>query len=154
MESHAAFFLRVARAFAREADARVYVFHTRLAEVTPLMHKDSARVQEKINAVTAGFGGGTRIAACLQAFVASDARAQLQRASRVWVCSDGFDTDEPQALTEALQSLRRRGARIAWFHPTRAAPQAMAFTRARGCIDSCLPLAGLNDLRAAQHHLH
>ncbi len=154
MESHAAFFLRVARAFAREADARVYVFHTRLAEVTALMQRDSARVQEKINAVTAGFGGGTRIAACLQAFAVSDARAQLQRASRVWVCSDGFDTDEPQALTDALQSLRRRGARIAWFHPTRSAPQAMAFTRARGCIDSCLPLAGLADLRAAQHHLH
>lgn len=154
MESHAAFFLRMARAFAREADARVYVFHTRLADVTALMQRDSARVQEKINAVTAGFGGGTRIAACLQAFAASEARAQLQRASRVWVCSDGFDTDEPEALTEALQALRRRGARIAWFHPTRQSPQAMAFTRARGCIDSCLPLTGLADLRAAQHQLH
>ena len=154
MESHAAFFLRVARAFAREAQARVYVFHTRLAEVTPLMQRDSARVQEKINAVTAGFGGGTRIAACLQAFAASDARAQLQRASRVWICSDGFDTDEPEALHEALQALRRRGARLAWFHPTRQAPQAMSFRRARGCIETCVPLASLDDLRAAQHQLH
>jgi uncharacterized protein with von Willebrand factor type A (vWA) domain len=153
MESHAAFCLRVARAFAREAGARVFVFHTRLAEVTALMHRDSARVQEKINAVTAGFGGGTRIAACLQAFLHSDARAQLQGASRVWVCSDGFDTDAPDDLREALQALRRRGARLTWFHPTRGAPVATAFTQARACLEACLPLAGLADLRAAQFRL-
>ena len=77
MEAHAALFLRVARAFAIEAQARVFVFHTRLAEVTPLMQRDSATVQEKINAVTAGFGAGTRIAASLQDFARSHARAQL-----------------------------------------------------------------------------
>lgn len=154
MESHAAFCLRMARAFAREADARVYVFHTRLAEVTPLMHRDSARVQEKINAVTAGFGGGTRIAACLNEFAQGEARAQLGRHSRVWVVSDGFDTDAPDALAEALRSLRRRGARIAWFHPTRQAPLAQAFGQARDLMHTCLPLAGLPDLRAAQAHLH
>ena len=39
-QAHAALFLRVARAFALEAQARVFVFHTRLAEVTPLMQRD------------------------------------------------------------------------------------------------------------------
>jgi len=48
MESHAAFFLRVARAFVREADARVFVFHTQIIEVTALMRRDSGRIQEKI----------------------------------------------------------------------------------------------------------
>ncbi|MDP4608785.1 MAG: VWA domain-containing protein [Burkholderiaceae bacterium] len=154
MESHAALFLRVARAFALEADARVFVFHTRLAEVTPLMHRDTAAVQEKVNAVTAGFGGGTRIAASLQDFSRNHARAQINRGARVWVFSDGFDTDEPALLGQALKEVRARGARITWFHPTRQVPGAMALQRARGLIERFVPLASLADLAAARASLY
>lgn len=154
MESHAAFFLRVARAFALEAEARVFVFHTRLTEVTPLMHRDTPVIQEKINAVTAGFGGGTRIAVSLQEFVRQHARAQLNRGSRVWVFSDGFDTDAPHQLAAALQEVRARGARITWFHPTRNVPSGTALQGARASIDRFLPLASLSDLAAACNVLH
>ena len=154
MESHAALFLRVARAFALEADARVFVFHTRLAEVTPYMHRDTPAIQEKVNAVTAGFGGGTRIAASLQEFVRQHARAQLNRGARVWVFSDGFDTDGPELLDAALQEVRARGARITWFHPTRQVPAAGALQRARSRIERFVPLASLADLAAARHVLH
>lgn len=154
MEAHAALFLRVARAFAMEAQARVFVFHTRLAEVTPLMQRDSATVQEKINAVTAGFGAGTRIAASLQDFARTHARAQLRRGARVWVMSDGFDTDAPEQLAEALQALRGRGARITWFHPTRGVPAAAAVQGARAHIHRFVPLASLADLVAAKPLLH
>ena len=154
MESHAALFLRVARAFALESDARVFVFHTRLAEVTPYMHRDTPAIQEKVNAVTAGFGGGTRIAASLQEFARQHARAQLNRGARVWVFSDGFDTDGPELLAQALQEVRARGARITWFHPTRQVPAATALQRARGSIERFVPLASLADLAAARHVLH
>jgi uncharacterized protein with von Willebrand factor type A (vWA) domain len=154
MESHAALFLRVARAFALEAEARVFVFHTRLAEVTPYMHRDTPAIQEKVNAVTAGFGGGTRIAASLQEFVRQHARAQLNRGARVWVFSDGFDTDGPELLDAALQEVRARGARITWFHPTHQVPAAGALQRARSRIERFVPLASLTDLAAARHVLH
>ena len=154
MEAHAALFLRIARAFVLEAQARVFVFHTRLAEVTPLMQRDSATVQEKINTVTAGFGAGTRIAASLQDFARIHARAQLRRGARVWVMSDGFDTDAPEQLAEALQAMRGRGARITWFHPTRGVPAAAAVQRAREHIHRFVPLASLADLAAARPLLH
>jgi len=154
MESHAALFLRIARAFAIEAQARVFVFHTRLAEVTPLMQRDSATVQEKINAVTAGFGAGTRIAASLQDFARVHARAQLRRGARVWVMSDGFDTDAPEHLADALRALRGHGVRITWFHPTRQPPAAAAVRNAREHIDRFIPLASLADLAAARPVLH
>ncbi|WP_171820246.1 VWA domain-containing protein [Serpentinimonas raichei] len=154
MESHAALFLRIARAFALEAQARVFVFHTRLAEVTPLMQRDSATVQEKINAVSAGFGAGTRIASSLQDFARVHARAQLRRGARVWVMSDGFDTDAPEQLADALQALRARGARITWFHPTRRVPAAFAVQNAREHIHRFVPLASLADLAAARLFLH
>lgn len=154
MESHAAFFLRVARALAQAADARVFVFHVRLAEVTPLMHSDSATVQEKINAVTAGFGAGTRIATNLVEFARRHARAQLGRHARVWLMSDGFDTDEPTQLAQALRQLRGHGARITWFHPTRQVPASLAVREARTLVEHFFPLASLADLARARPFLH
>ena len=146
METHAQLFLRIARAFVVAAQARVFVFHTRLAEVTPLLQRDSGTVQEKVNAVTAGFAGGTRIATSLEDFHRVHARAQLGRRAQVWVLSDGFDADEPHRLAEALATVRGRGARISWFHPSPAAPASAAMQAARGQVQRFVRLASLRDL--------
>jgi len=149
MEVHAQLFLRIARAFVGAAGARVFVFHTRLAEVTPLLQRDSATVQEKVNAVAAGFGGGTRIATSVDDFCLRHARAQLGRGSRVWLLSDGFDADPPDALAAALGRVRGRGARITWFHPAAQAPASAAVQAARGAVQQFVRLATLRDLDAA-----
>jgi uncharacterized protein with von Willebrand factor type A (vWA) domain len=146
METHAQLFLRIARAFVGAVDARVFVFHTRLAEVTPLLRGDSATVQEKINAVTAGFGGGTRIATSLGDFRRVHARAQLGRRARVWVLSDGFDADPPAHLAAELAQLRRRGARVAWLYPGRRPPSSRAMAGAADAIDELHRLDSLADL--------
>jgi uncharacterized protein with von Willebrand factor type A (vWA) domain len=149
METHAQLFLRIARAFVVAAQARVFVFHTRLAEVTPLLQRDSGAVQEKVNAVTAGFAGGTRIATSLADFHRVHARAQLGRRAQVWVLSDGFDADEPQRLAEQLAAVRGRGARITWFHPSPAVPASAAMAAARPQVQRFVRLASLRDLAAA-----
>lgn len=154
METHAQLFLRIARAFVQAAGARVFVFHTRLAEVTPLLQRDSAAVQEKVNAVTAGFGGGTRIATSVADFVGVHARAQLGRSSRVWVLSDGFDADEPDRLAEQLQRVRGRGGRITWFHPNPSQPASAAIQACDGLIERFIPLHRLRDLALALPLLH
>lgn len=149
METHAQLFLRIARAFVTTMGARVFVFHTRLAEVTPLLRSDTAKVQEKVNAVTAGFGGGTRIATSMADFHAVHVRALLGRNARVWVLSDGFDADEPARLAEELAKVRARAARITWFHPSPQAPasQAMQAVVARGgLVERFLRLNSLRDL--------
>ena len=152
MQTHAQLLLRIARALVGPAGARVFVFHTRLAEITPLLKRDSSSVQEKVNAVTAGFGGGTRIATSIDDFSRVHARAQLQRGSRVWILSDGFDADPPHQLAEALARVRGRGARISWFHPTIARPASQAMQAVhdqRGLVERWLRLASLRDLAAA-----
>lgn len=149
METHAQLFLRIARAFVSALQARVFVFHTRLAEVTPLLRSDSQAVQEKVNAVTAGFGGGTRIATSLADFRTVHARAQLTRGARVWILSDGFDADAPHRLAEELAQVRARGARLHWFHPSQQAPasQAMQQVLARhGLVEQVHRLDSLRDL--------
>ena len=104
-----------------------------------------------MNAVTAGFGGGTRIATSVADFHRVHARAQLTRRSRVWVLSDGFDADEPQRLAEELACVRGRGARIMWFHPSPLPPASMAMqvVRAHGAlIERLVRLNSLHDLAA------
>jgi uncharacterized protein with von Willebrand factor type A (vWA) domain len=154
MQTHAQLFLRIARAFVHAADARVFVFHTRLAEVTPLLRRDSGAVQEKVNAVTAGFGGGTRIATSLNDFARMHVRAQLGRRARVWVLSDGFDADEPHRLRAELQRLRAGGATIAWFYPTAQPPASQAVLGASDLIGRFVRLATLRDLEQAATVLH
>jgi uncharacterized protein len=154
METHAQLFLRIARAFVAGADARVFVFHTRLAEVTPMLQRDSAAVQEKVNAVTAGFGGGTRIATSLQDFHRVHARAQLGRGARLWVLSDGFDADPPEQLAIELAAVRARGATITWFHPSPQPPASGAMEQARPLVQRFVRLASLRDLETAAAVLH
>ncbi len=153
METHAQLFLRIARAFVGVARARVFVFHTRLAEVTPLLQRDSASVQEKVNAVTAGFGGGTRIATSVQDFHEVHARAQLGRGARVWILSDGFDADPPDALAVELAAVSARGARITWFHPGDLAPASDSMLPGRAMVRRFIRLNRLSDLEAASQWL-
>ncbi len=149
METHAQLFLRIARAFVQAVGARVFVFHTRLAEVTPLLQRDSATVQEKINAVTAGFGGGTRIATSVADFHRVHARAQLGRQARVWLLSDGFDADPPERLAEELAAVRGHGARITWFHPAPQRPASQAVQSALPLVQRFVRLNSLRDLALA-----
>ena len=86
----------------------------------------------------------------MQAFARRHARAQLGRDSRLWLFSDGYDTDEPEALAQVLRQLRSHGARICWFHPTRQAPASQAVLRAQGSVERFIPLAHLADLQRAE----
>ena len=146
METHAQLFLRIARAFVGVLDARVFVFHTRLAEVTPLLTRSSGRVQEKVNAVTAGFGGGTRIATSVMDFIDQHARRTLTRASRVLILSDAFDSDPPEQLARQLERVARRGARVYWLHPTKQRPQSRAISYAAEYVDGFAPVYNLESL--------
>jgi uncharacterized protein with von Willebrand factor type A (vWA) domain len=147
MEVHAQFYLRLSRAFVEVMDARALVFHTSVADVTPLMKRRSARVQEKVNAVTFGFGGGTRIASCLhEALRLHLDRRSLQRGDLFMVFSDGYDTDPPDDLEAVLAQVRARGARVCWLHPTVQAPQSEAMLRAAKQVNRFLPAHNLASL--------
>ena len=153
MESHANFFLRMARSFCQIMGARAFVFHTTLIEVTPLLKRNSGRVQEKINAVTFGFGGGTRIATNLQSFLTACQRGPdgqrirgLGRQDLVFVLSDGYDTDPSDQLPEAIKAVRRTGADLFWLHPTVEIPQSKAIEASRADISGFMAVSYLNSL--------
>jgi uncharacterized protein len=146
MELYARLFLRIARAFASVLRARVFIFHTRLAEITALLQRPSSTAQDRIAALTAGFGSGTRIATSLNAFASVHAKGALSRTSRVIVMSDGFDSDEAHELSRSLAAIRTRGARIYWLHPSRDIPQSSALSPCFGIISAFAPVYNLESL--------
>jgi uncharacterized protein with von Willebrand factor type A (vWA) domain len=147
METYAQLFLRVSRAFCEVTQARAFVFHTRLAEITDLLKKRSGRVQEKINAVTFGFGGGTRIATSMHDFVTTYAKSALTTKSIVLVLSDGYDTDPPQELAQALQLIAARNARIFWLHPSERTHFSASLELASPYIKRFMPAHNLESLQ-------
>ena len=154
MESHAHFFLRVARALCEGMRARVFVFHTQLAEITSLMEKRSRYIQDKINSVNFGFGGGTRIGSNLQSFLDHHARRDINTGDLVLILSDGYDTDAPDLMAAALRQMRGKGARIVWLHPSPQAPQSAAMDAGRAYIHSFFPAHDVQSLMALPDQLY
>lgn len=147
METHAQFFLRLGRALVEIMDARAFVFHTRLAEVTPLMRKRSKRIQEKVNAVSFGLGGGTRIAHCLGQALDVHLARSLKSGDIFMVLSDGYDTDAPEDLSAVLARVKARGASICWLHPTVDRPQSEAMRLAAQHVTQFMPVHNLASLQ-------
>jgi uncharacterized protein with von Willebrand factor type A (vWA) domain len=152
MEAHAALALRTARVFQRIMGARIFVFHVRLMEVTDLMRLDTPAVQERINAVTAGFQSGTRIAECVHRLQSFKPTLSLGRRTRLWIFSDGFDTDGPDELARVLAGFTSKGVKVDWFYPTREKPASLACVNAHPYVENWLAAENLTSLRTSFQH--
>jgi uncharacterized protein with von Willebrand factor type A (vWA) domain len=119
MSLYSFFYLRLARALCGElADVHSFIFHTRLTGVgEALRDPDPWRSQERLHLLAVGWGGGTRIGECLQDFNRSHGVRLVHSRTGVIIVSDGYDTGEPEVLTKALATLRRRARRIVWLNP-------------------------------------
>ena len=88
----------------REAEA--FVFHTRLAHVSPsLRDRDVTRAVDKLALMAQGIGGGTRIGESLATFNRWHARRVINSRTALMIVSDGYDTGEPERLGEEMRRL-------------------------------------------------
>jgi uncharacterized protein with von Willebrand factor type A (vWA) domain len=159
MSLYTAFFVRflhgVVDAF-REAEA--FVFHTRLAHVSPsLRDRDVTRAVEKLALMAQGIGGGTRIGESLATFNRWHARRVINSRTAVMIVSDGYDTGEPDRLGEEMRRLRRRCRRIVWLNPLIGwrdyTPQARGMQAALPHVDLFAPAHNLQSLAALEPYL-
>ena len=159
MSLYTAFFVRflhgVVDAF-REAEA--FVFHTRLAHVSPsLRDRDVTRAVDKLALMAQGIGGGTRIGECLATFNRWHARRVINSRTAVMIVSDGYDTGTPEQLGEEMRRLRRRCRRIVWLNPLIGwrdySPQARGMQAALPYIDLFAPAHNLASLAALEPYL-
>ena len=159
MKPYARAFLAFARGLAgSEIKVEVFLFHTRLARITEaLKDPDPVRAIDRLTLLSQGFGGGTRIAGCFEAFNARYARAVIDSRSIVVVMSDGYDTDPPERLGAALARLKQRARRLVWLNPLLGwrdyAPVARGMAAGLAFIDFFAPAATLADLAALEPEL-
>jgi uncharacterized protein with von Willebrand factor type A (vWA) domain len=159
MSLYTAFFVRflhgVVDSF-REAEA--FVFHTRLAHVSPsLRDRDVTRAVDKLALMAQGIGGGTRIGESLATFNRWHARRVINSRTAVMIVSDGYDTGEPERLGEEMRRLRRRCRRIIWLNPLIGwrdySPQARGMQAALPYVDLFAPAHNLQSLAALEPYL-
>jgi uncharacterized protein len=159
MSLYTAFFVRflhgVVNAF-REAEA--FVFHTRLAHVSPsLRDRDTTRAVERLALMAQGIGGGTRIGESLATFNRWHARRVINSRTAVMIVSDGYDTGAPERLAEEMRRLRRRCRRIIWLNPLIGwrdySPQARGMQAALPYVDLFAPAHNIESLAALEPYL-
>lgn len=159
MSLYTAFFVRFLHGLVdafREAEA--FVFHTRLAHVSPsLRDRDVTRAVERMSLMAQGIGGGTRIGESLATFNRWHAARVINSRTAVIIVSDGYDTGEPERLGAEMAQLRRRCRRIVWLNPLIGwkdyVPAARGMQAALPHIDLFAPAHNLESLAALEPYL-
>ena len=159
MSLYTAFFVRFLHGLVdafREAEA--FVFHTRLAHVSPsLRDRDVTRAVERMSLMAQGIGGGTRIGESLATFNRWHAARVINSRTAVIIVSDGYDTGEPERLGAEMAQLRRRCRRIVWLNPLIGwkdyDPAARGMQAALPYLDLFAPAHNLESLAALEPYL-
>src|SRR6201988_864255 len=159
LELYTAFFVRFLHGMVdafREAEA--FVFHTRLAHVSPsLRDRDVTRAVDKLALMAQGIGGGARIGESLATFNRWHARRVINSRTAVMIVSDGYDTGEPEQLAAEMRRLRYRCRRIIWLNPLIGwrdyRPQARGMQAALPYVDLFAPAHNLESLAALEPYL-
>jgi uncharacterized protein len=159
MNLYTAFFVRFLHGVVdnfREAEA--FVFHTRLAHVSPsLRDRDVTRAVDKLALMAQGIGGGTRIGESLATFNRWHAKRVINSRTALMIVSDGYDTGAPEQLGDEMRRLRRRCRKIIWLNPLIGwrdySPQARGMQAALPYVDLFAPAHNLESLAALEPHL-
>jgi uncharacterized protein with von Willebrand factor type A (vWA) domain len=159
MALYSFFYLRLARALSAECtDVHSFIFHTGITAVSQALHDpDPWRAQERLHLIAQGWGGGTRIGESLAQFNREHAPRLVHSRTAIVVMSDGYDTGDPQRLSDALAQLRRRARRIVWLNPLcnrpGYAPTCQGMQAALPHLDLLAPGADLASIRAVLPNL-
>ncbi|MGY6023393.1 VWA domain-containing protein [Streptomyces spinosirectus] len=150
MEAQARAYLQLMRALALTTHAEVFAFATSLTRLTTTLGNRSAEaaLEEATDRVADRFGG-TRIAHCLSALLASHHGGTV-RGAVVLIGSDGWDGDPPERLAAAMARLRRRAHLVVWLNPRAATPgfvpRTTTMAAALPYVDLLLPADTFGDL--------
>lgn len=122
MEPYARVYLHLMRGAVRAVGAEAFVFATRLTRVTrALAHGPVDAAYRVVARAAPDWSGGTRIGRALMAFLDEHGRRGVARGAVVVIVSDGWETEDPAAVGEAMARLARLAHHVVWVNPRKAA---------------------------------
>src|SRR5690606_34091754 len=102
--------------------AEAFVFATRLTRVTrALAHGPVDAAYRVVARAAPDWSGGTRIGRALMAFLDEHGRRGVARGAVVVIVSDGWETEDPVVVGEAMSRLARLAHHVVWVNPRKAA---------------------------------
>jgi uncharacterized protein with von Willebrand factor type A (vWA) domain len=136
MKSYATAYLHLMRGFALTGRAETFAFATRLTRVTPALAHRSAQVAiELATDQVLDRYGGTQIASAVTSLLRSR-HGRAVRGGVLVIASDGWDSEEPEALAKVMARAARRAQKVVWLNPRAAAP---GFEPLVGSMAAALP---------------
>jgi uncharacterized protein with von Willebrand factor type A (vWA) domain len=134
-----------------------FVFATSLRRITEfLRERPYSQALRGLSAQVSDWSGGTRIGACLAEFNREWPRL-VDRRTVVVILSDGWDTGDPQELSDAMATLKLRSRRVVWLNPLLGSegyePLTQGMQAALPHLSVFAPAHNLDSLRALERHL-
>lgn len=122
MQAQVSGYVHLMRALTTTLGGEGFAFGTALTRLTPaLRHSSAARAVELATDQVQDRFGGTRIASSLATLLASH-HGDALRGAVVVIASDGWDSEPPERVQQAMARLRRRAFRVVWVNPRASAP--------------------------------
>ena len=157
MEPYARIYLHLMRGAVQAIKAEAFVFATHLTRLTRQLSTTHTEIAYRKAAEAANdWSGGTRIGHAIRTFIDDFDRRGMARGAVVVIVSDGWESDRPELLGEAMERLSRLAHHIIWVNPRKAAesfePLTGGMAAALPYVDTFLSghsLRALNDVMAA-----
>lgn len=122
MEPYSRIYLHLMLGAVRALHAEAFVFATRLTRLTKFLAiGDPDVAYRRVAQNTPDWFGGTRIGKTLMEFIRDHGQRGIARGAVIVIVSDGWETDDPAILGQAMQRLSRLAHHIIWVNPRKAA---------------------------------
>lgn len=118
MEAYSRAYLYLLHGAVKALRAETFVFATHLTRLTRALRVgDPEQALRAAVAETHDWSGGTRIGAAIKEFNDRWGRRGMARGAVVVIVSDGWESEDPDALGEQMARLARLAHRIVWVNP-------------------------------------
>lgn len=118
MEAYSRVYLHLMRGAVRAVGAEAFVFATRLTRLTRVLAHGQVDQAYAVAARAArDWSGGTRIGHALTTFIDEHGRRGVARGAIVVIVSDGWETEDPELVGEAMRKLSLLAHSIVWVNP-------------------------------------
>lgn len=159
MDLYSRFFVHLIYAFQNAYDKiETFVFSTALHRVSELLDNHAFdKAFDMISDRVPQWSGGTTIGSCLADFNQDYGYSMLDKKTIVIILSDGWDTGDPETMSNAMKVIYKKSRKVIWLNPLAGSesfsPEALGMKTALPYIDVFASAHNLESLRLAVKQL-